>query len=74
MAINKDWVDIENLNEDPIPVAIWGKDPREAASVEYGTSLIEKTVEKVAESLNIIVNPAGDFTEIKFCNVKSLLG
>lgn len=74
MAIKKEWVDIENLNQDSIPVAIWGKDPREAASVEYGTTLIEKNVEKVAESLKNIVKPAGDFTEIKFCNVKNLLG
>ena len=50
------------------------KDPREAASVEYGTTLIEKNVEKVAESLKNIVEPAGEFTEIRFCNVKNLLG
>ena len=74
MSINSKLVDIENLNQDEIPVAIWGKDPREAASVEYGTTLIEKNVEKVAESLKNIVEPAGEFTEIRFCNVKNLLG
>lgn len=74
MGINPKWVDIEKLNEDENLVAIWGKDPRKFASEEKGQTLIEKNVEKVAENLKNIVEPAGDFTEIKFYNVKNLLG
>lgn len=75
MAINKDLVDVENLNQDEIPVAIWGSDPRKEASVEFGNKLISTNVEKIIESLSQIVDEK-DFAKLDdmhFENIKSLI-
>lgn len=76
MSINSKLVDIENLNQDEIPVAIWGKDPRTDASIEYGDKLISTNVEQVVISLKKITENLDNsqLPKIEFSNIKSLIG
>lgn len=76
MAINNNLVDIENINQDPTPVAIWGEDPREKASVEFGNNLLRTNVEKILDSLEKKITKStvekGRIT-LSFSNIKNLI-
>ena len=54
MGLRPDLVNMDNIKDDEIPVAIWGKDPRNAASEAVGKRIIE-------ENLNLV---CGKITEI----------
>lgn len=75
MSINSKLVDIEKLNEDEIPVAIWGKDPRTSASIEIGDKLISSNLEEVVSNLAKIIElqEESQLPKIKFSNIKSLI-
>ena len=66
---------VQAFNEDEIPVAIWGKDPRTDASIEIGDKLISSNVEQVVSNLAKIIElqEESQLPKIKFSNIKSLI-
>lgn len=75
MATNSKLVDIENLSDNEIPVASWGKDPRQTSSIEHGENLISINVEQVVSNLKKITENQGEtqLPSMTFTNVKSLI-
>ena len=75
MAIRPELVSMEKLSEDDIPIGVWGKDPRKAASAARGNAIIEKNVRLACQKLVSIVSdiPKSE-RKLEYRNVKSLLG
>ena len=74
MALEPTLVDMARLDEDPVPLSIWGTDPRMHASVEYGQALIAANVEQAAQRLQRIVEeiPSPQLV-LDYHSVKNLL-
>lgn len=74
MALRPDLARLDRLPAAEVPVGVWGKDPRTAASAAWGEELIRRNVEKAAEEIGRMVEDL-DRREraIAYHDVKNLL-
>lgn len=74
MALRPDLVKMEKLDEDPVPLAIWGQDPREGASFARGDEIIGNNIERAAKNIKSILSGlSSPNRELKYHDIKSLL-
>ena len=74
MALRPDLVNINRLENDTPPVAVWGKDPRLNASIEEGRKLIQLNIKTVSKKIeNLVKNISYDKVSVEYKNVKNLL-
>ena len=74
MGLRPDLVNMDNIMDDEIPVAIWGKDPRGAASEAEGKRIIEKNLNIVCEKITEIAKALPKANrELSYCDVKNMM-
>lgn len=74
MGLRPELVDMTEILEDEIPVAIWGKDPRNTASEETGKRIIAENIEMLTEKIKAIAEKLPKTNrKLEYNNVKNMM-